>query len=291
MKKVLITGGNGQLGNQFRQQAGENKDLLYHFIDIDELDLTDEAQVTRFFTENRFDAIVNCAAFTNVDGAEDHEEEARQLNAGLVRILALEAKKAGTLLVHISTDYVFNGKSHKPYTEEDATGPDSVYGKTKLMGEEELKKISGNTAIVRTSWLISAFGHNFLKTIDRLSRERETLKVVFDQVGAPTYAGDLVMAINEIIRQRDSRQGVGIYNFSNEGVCSWYDLAVTITELNGSGCMVYPVRSSEYPQKAPRPPFSILDKKKIKEELNITIPHWRVSLEKAMNELSKNKQQ
>ena len=276
--KVLITGGNGQLGSQFRHDSGKFGEVELTYIDIEDFDLLNKEQVDRYFEENRFDAVVNCAAFTDVDGAEDKEDQANALNAGLVENLAFAAKKQKALLVHISTDYVFNGKNYLPYTEEDTPDPASAYGRSKLKGEEALKNISGNIAIVRTSWLVSSFGKNFVRTISRLSAEKEELKVVFDQVANPTYAGDLVRAVMMLIEKQKDLEGVRIYHFSNEGVCSWYDLAHAMVEMSGNKCRIMPVRSSEFPQKAPRPPFSTLDKAKIKKETGMEIPHWRDSL-------------
>ncbi len=276
--KVLITGGNGQLGSQFRNDSGKFSEVDLTYIDIEDLDLLNKEQVDRYFEENRFDAVVNCAAFTDVDGAEDKEDQANALNAGLVENLAFAAKKQKALLVHISTDYVFSGKNYLPYTEEDKPDPASAYGRSKLKGEEALKNISGNIAIVRTSWLVSSFGRNFVRTISRLSAEKEELKVVFDQVGNPTYAGELVRAVMMLIEKQKDMEGVRIYHFSNEGVCSWYDLAHALVEMSGNKCRIIPVRSSEFPQKAPRPPFSTLDKAKIKKETGMEIPHWRDSL-------------
>jgi len=283
--KVLITGGNGQLGSQFRHDAGKFKGVDFTFIDVEDLDLLNEKPVEQYFEENRFDAIVNCAAFTDVDGAEDHEEQANELNARLVGNLAVEAKKHKALLVHVSTDYVFSGKSYLPYTEEDKPDPASAYGRSKLKGEETLKDISGNIAIVRTSWLVSSFGKNFVKTIFRLSGEMEELKVVFDQVGNPTCACDLVRAVIVLIKKQKDLEGVRIYHFSNEGVCSWYDLAHALVEMSGNKCRIRPVRSSEFPQKAPRPPLSTLDKAKIKNDLELEIPHWHDSLAGIVNSL------
>ncbi len=283
--KVLITGGNGQLGSQVRHDAGKFKGVDFTFIDVEDLDLLNKEQVDRYFEENRFDAVVNCAAFTDVDGAEDKEDQANALNAGLVENLAVAAKKQKALLVHISTDYVFSGKSYLPYTEEDKPDPASAYGRSKLKGEEALKNISGNIAIVRTSWLVSSFGKNFVRTISRLSAEKEELKVVFDQVGNPTYAGELVRVVMMLIEKQKDLEGVRIYHFSNEGVCSWYDLAHALVEMSGSKCRIVPVRSSEFPQKAPRPPLSTLDKAKIKNDLELEIPHWRDSLAGIVNSL------
>lgn len=286
--KVLVTGGNGQLGSQIREFSAKQPDLDFTFIDIEDLDITNETAVAGYFTNNHFDAIINCAAYTNVDGAEDHIDEADTLNESAVGYLAQAAKDQNCLLVHISTDYVFSGRSYKPYTEDDQPNPASAYGRSKLKGEKMLTKIGGNIAIIRTSWLYSAFGHNFVKTIYRLSFERNELKVVFDQVGNPTYAGDLAEAAIKVVRKQQSKKGVRIYHFSNEGVCSWYDFAEAIVELNGSGCSIIPIRSEEFPQKANRPPFSTLDKSKIKQDIGISIPHWRESLKKVINELKNN---
>ncbi|MDR2860115.1 MAG: dTDP-4-dehydrorhamnose reductase [Mediterranea sp.] len=275
---VLITGSNGQLGNEMRVLAQKHDSHTYFFTDIAELDICNEQAVTTYVTSNRIDVIVNCAAYTAVDSAEDNQELCNRLNNMAAGYLARAAQSCGAGMIHISTDYVFNGTKHTPYTEEDAGCPVSVYGTTKLAGEENVLKHCEKAAVIRTAWLYATYGNNFVKTMIRLGRERDTLGVIFDQIGTPTYANDLAQAIYTILNKGIVR---GVYHFSNEGVCSWYDFAISIHRLAGiTGCKVKPLHTSDYPTRAVRPHYSVLDKTKIKETYKIEIPHWEESLEK-----------
>lgn len=275
---ILVTGANGQLGREM-QRLGAVSPNNYLFTDVAELDITDPEAVRRCVTGNRIEAIVNCAAYTNVERAEEDEATADRLNRAAVGNLARAAAEADALLVHVSTDYVFDGCISLPYTEEDPTAPRSAYGRTKLAGEEAVRASGCRHLILRTAWLYSEYGNNFLKTMLRLTAERETLNVVFDQVGTPTYAGDLALAIFSILEGGLDRGHEGTYHFSDEGVCSWYDFAVEIARAAGHDrCRISPCRTADYPTKAVRPAFSVLDKGKIKRTFGIEIPHWRESM-------------
>ena len=283
MKNVLITGANGQLGNEMRVLSEEYPEYAYFFADVAELDICNEQAVMDFVKANGIHAIVNCAAYTAVDNAEDNEELCTRLNADAVGYLAKSAEANGAEFIQISTDYVFDGTAHVPYRETDPTCPNSVYGSTKLEGERNALTYCSRAMVIRTAWLYSTFGNNFVKTMIRLGKERESLGVIFDQVGTPTYARDLARAIFEAIRQ-----GVvpGVYHFSNEGVCSWYDFTKAIHRLVGiTTCHVKPLHTSEYPTKAKRPHYSVLDKTKIKETFNIEIPHWMDSLAECVSQM------
>ena len=275
---ILVTGANGQLGREM-QRLGAVSPNNYLFTDVAELDITDPEAVRRCVTGNRIGAIVNCAAYTNVERAEEDEATADRLNRTAVGNLARAAAEADALLVHVSTDYVFDGCASLPYTEEDPTAPRSAYGRTKLAGEEAVRASGCRHLILRTAWLYSEYGNNFLKTMLRLTAERETLNVVFDQVGTPTYAGDLALAIFSILEGGLDRGHEGTYHFSDEGVCSWYDFAVEIARAAGHDrCRISPCRTADYPTKAVRPAFSVLDKGKLKRTFGIEIPHWRESM-------------
>lgn len=276
MAHILITGCNGQLGNEMQLQAKSNPQHSYFFTDIDELDITDEQAIDRFVTDNQVDIIVNCAAYTAVDKAEDNETLCTLLNSTAPGYLARAIEKRGGQFVQISTDYVFDGTAHTPYTETVATCPNSVYGRTKLDGELNAQRECSRTMIVRTAWLYSTFGNNFVKTMMRLGKERTELGVVFDQIGTPTYARDLAAVIMTAINH-----GIvpGIYHFSNEGAVSWYDFTKAIHRIAGiATCHVRPLHTDEYPAKAPRPAFSVLDKTKIKQTYDIEVPYWEESL-------------
>ncbi len=277
---ILVTGANGQLGNEMRVVAAEQKQLVYHFTDVAELDICNEQAVERFVAENAIDCIVNCAAYTNVNKAEEDAVLCDKLNHLAPANLARVAAKYRIGLVHVSTDYVFNGEHHVPYREDDATCPNSVYGTTKLAGEEAIRTIHSEAVIIRTAWLYSSFGNNFVKTMLRLGKEREELGVVFDQIGTPTYARDLARAIQHII---GSDVVPGIYHYSNEGVCSWYDFTKAIFDLAGiSTCCLKPLHTDEYPTPAARPHYSVLDKTKIKQTYGVEVPHWIDSLRECM---------
>ena len=288
MKRILITGANGQLGNEMRVLSEEYPEHTYFFTDVAELDICNEQAVMDFVKANGIHTIVNCAAYTAVDNAEDHVEFCTRLNADAVGYLAKSAEANGAEFIQISTDYVFDGTAHVPYQETDPTCPESVYGSTKLEGERNALAYCSRAMVIRTAWLYSTFGNNFVKTMIRLGKERDSLGVIFDQIGAPTYARDLARAIFEAIRQ-----GVvpGVYHFSNEGVCSWYDFTKAIHRLAGiTTCQVKPLHTSEYPAKAKRPHYSVLDKSKIKATYGMEVPYWMESLEECIKALNDGKE-
>ncbi len=282
-RTILVTGANGQLGREMRRVAEANE-ARYIFTDVAELDITDYSAISRMVAKEGVDVIVNCAAYTAVERAEEDAEMANRLNNTAVGYLAMAAKVADATLIHISTDYVFDGESHMPYTEDRDTSPIGVYGATKLAGERGVIESGCNYIIIRTLWLYSAWGDNFVKTMRRLTAERDELKVIFDQVGTPTYAGDLADAIGEIIAT-DQLNKQGIYHFSNEGVCSWYDFAEQICAMCGNECKISPIHSAEYPTKVARPHYSVLDKTKFKATFATSIPYWAKSLKKCIDEL------
>lgn len=278
MKNILITGANGQLGSEMRR-LGEFSSNNYLFTDVAELDITDKNAVYEFVSQNAIDVVVNCAAYTNVDKAESDAATAELINATAVRNIAEAVKAADATLIHISTDYVFGNDGNIPRTENMPLAPLGVYGLTKLHGEEAVAASGCKAIIIRTAWLYSEFGHNFVKTMLRLTAEKESLKVVFDQVGTPTYAGDLALTIFSIIEGDMYAGNEGVYHFSDEGVCSWYDFATEIARLAGhKNCRIEPCLSSEFPTPVTRPPYSVLDKSKIKQTFGVEIPHWRESL-------------
>ena len=283
MKNILITGINGQLGSEMRLLASQHNDYCYFFTDIAELDICNEKAVRDFVKSNDIDVIVNCAAFTAVDKAEDEPEFCDRLNHLAVGNLARAIESRQGYLIQISTDYVFDGTAHIPYTEYRSTCPASVYGAMKLKGEEIAMECCSHTMVVRTAWLYSTFGSNFVKTMIRLGCERASLGVVFDQIGTPAYARDLAEAICVAIEKRITP---GVYHFTDEGVCFWYDFTKMIHMQAGiSGCTVNPLHSSDYPTRALRPHYSVLDKTKIKRTYNIEIPHWMESLKACIDEL------
>lgn len=289
MLNILITGSNGQLGNEM-QRLGATSANRYIYTDVAELDITDKAAVERCVADNGIDVIVNCAAYTNVDKAEEDIATARKINCDAVRNLAEAAKAHGATLIHVSTDYVFDGMSNIPLREDAPTAPTGVYGITKLEGEQAIAESGCKALIFRTAWLYSEFGNNFVKTMMRLTAERENLNVVFDQVGTPTYAGDLARTIFGIVESGKYEGSEGIYHFSDEGVCSWYDFACATAELAGNtGCRIAPCHSDEFPSKVKRPNFSVLDKTKVKQTFGITIPHWHTSLKKCVETLKSQK--
>ena len=276
---ILVTGANGQLGCEMRR-LGAVSPNNYIFTDVAELDITNAAAVMAAVKDNSITAIVNCAAYTNVDKAESDEATAELINATAVGNLARAMKEVGGTLFHVSTDYVFGCDGNTPRTEDMPLNPLGVYGKTKLHGEQAIEESGCKALIFRTAWLYSEFGNNFLKTMMRLTAEREQLNVVFDQVGTPTYAGALALAIFSIIEAGVYEGNEGIYHFSNEGVCSWYDFAVEIATVAGNtNCRINPCHRSEFPSPVTRPPYSVLDKTKIKRVFDIDIPHWRESME------------
>ena len=285
MMKILVTGSNGQLGSELQQLAPTMDGMDFLFTDVDTLDICNKVAIEEFLANQPVDFIINCAAYTAVDKAEDDIEQCYAINRDAVRNLGEVAASIGCKVIHVSTDYVFNGKAYRPYTEDMQIAPNTIYGKSKAEGEEELLRVCMDAVILRTSWLYSAFGNNFVKTMLKLGKERETLSVIYDQIGTPTYAADLAVVILEIVRQAiedESTFKTGTYHFSNEGVCSWYDFAVAIHRLAGITCDVRPIESSAYPAKAPRPFYSVLNKAKLKATFHIPIAHWQDSLGKCI---------
>ena len=280
---ILITGCNGQLGNEMQLLEASHPQHTYFNTDVAELDITNQEAIEAFVNDNQIDGIVNCAAYTAVDKAEDNEELCTKLNAEAPAYLAAAIGKRRGWMIQISTDYVFDGTQHTPYTEEADTCPNSVYGKTKLVGELNVQKFCAQSMIIRTAWLYSTFGNNFVKTMIRLGKEKPELGVIFDQIGTPTYARDLAVAIFAAIEQ-----GIvpGVYHFSNEGVISWYDFTKAIHRIAGiTTCHVRPLHTSEYPTPAKRPHYSVLDKTKIKSVYGIEIPYWEESLQACIAKL------
>ena len=280
---ILITGCNGQLGNEMQLLEKEHATHTYYNTDVAELDITDKEAILRFVEEHQIDGIVNCAAYTAVDKAEDNEKLARLLNTVAPGYLAEAVEQRGGWFVQISTDYVFDGTNHTPYTPDEPTCPNSVYGRTKLAGEVQAMQACQRTMIIRTAWLYSTFGNNFVKTMIRLGKEMPELGVIFDQIGTPTYAHDLAVCIFTTIER-----GIvpGIYHYSNEGVISWYDFTKAIHRIAGiTTCHVRPLHTAEYPTPAARPHYSVLDKTKIKQTYGIEIPYWEESLEVCVHRL------
>jgi dTDP-4-dehydrorhamnose reductase len=288
MKNILVTGSDGQLGTSLRELSRQFSQFMFSWMDIVDLDLTDEQQVCSYFEDHPFDYIINCAAFTAVDLAEIQPEKAFAVNAAVPARLGALCKNGSARMIHISTDYIYNGHHNTPHTEEDLPMPLSVYAQSKLEGERSLWE-NENAIVLRTSWLYAEFGNNFFRTMLRLSKEKKELGVVFDQVGTPTYAGDLAQVIMHIIVDAE-KNGFksGIYNYSNEGVCSWFDFATEIMHLTGSKCRIIPIRTHEYPTPAKRPVFSVMDKNKIKRTFDLKIPYWRDSLKIAIANLEKS---
>lgn len=282
-KTILITGANGQLGSSIRVLAPRYTGCKFYFTDVDTLDILNKEQISAFVQANEIQYIVNCAAYTAVDKAEEDRNMAMRINCDAVRNIAEIARLYDVKVIHISTDYVFDGKATRPYAENDHTNPKSVYGVTKLAGEISLQEICNESVIVRTAWLYSEYGSNFVKTMIRLGEERNELNVVSDQIGTPTYAGDLAVAILTIINH--SAFMPGIYHYSNEGVCSWYDFATKIMSLKQLDCQVHPISTNEYPTAAKRPGYSVLDKTKIRQVYEITIPEWEISLGRCLRNL------
>lgn len=282
---ILVTGCNGQLGNEIQLLEKGNGKHVFFNTDVNELDITDENAINAFVDANNIDGIINCAAYTAVDKAESNEALCHTLNATAPGYLAAAMGKRGGWMVQVSTDYVFDGTKHTPYSETDPTCPDSVYGRTKLEGEQLVRQHCERAMIVRTAWLYSIFGNNFVKTMIRLGKEKTELGVIFDQIGTPTYARDLAVAIMTAVEK-----GIipGIYHFSNEGVTSWYDFTKAIHRIAGiSGCHVHPIHTEEYPTPARRPHYSVLDKTKIKATYNIEVPYWEESLAECISKLDK----
>lgn len=283
MTRILITGANGQLGNALRLELAGDPNIDAVYTDVEDLDITNAEAVENFLRDNAIEMMVNCAAYTAVDRAESDELRAAAINTEAVGIIGQAAGRLGIRVIHISTDYVFSGESYRPYEEKDEPFPQSIYGRTKLEGEGLLTSFCKDAVIIRTAWLYSEFGNNFVKTMLRLAGEREELGVVSDQIGTPTYAGDLAAAIHAVIRSDEWKPG--IYHFTDEGVASWYDFAKSIFEIAGKDIRVKPLLTSEYPTAARRPMYSVLSKNKIKRTYNIEIPYWRESLEKCIGRL------
>ncbi len=288
-KRILVTGANGQLGSELKALQGAYPEYDMIFIDRTELDLADTEAIEAYFVDKTFDIVINCAAYTAVDKAENEVELADAINHKSVEVLANIAKEKNISLVQISTDYVFDGRSSKPYSETDTVNPQGVYGETKLKGEKAILTINpAHSVIIRTSWVYSTYGANFVKTMLRLGKERDELGVIYDQVGTPTYARDLAEAIM-VILPKLNKENVEIYHYSNEGVCSWYDFAKAIFELSGTQCDVKPIETKEYPTPATRPHYSLLNKAKIKKEVNLTIPYWKDSLKECLQKMGEQK--
>jgi dTDP-4-dehydrorhamnose reductase len=288
MPKILVTGSKGQLGSEIKELSTSYQNN-YFFTDREELDITNEEAIKVFITTNDIDTIINCAAYTAVDKAEEDENNADKINHVAVSYMAQISKEKNIKLIHVSTDYVFDGTNHKPYIETDITHPNGVYGKTKLEGEKTLIEINPkNTIIIRTSWVYSSFGNNFVKTMLRLGKERDELGVIFDQVGTPTHARDLAKTILEILPKIDN-ESVEVYHYSNEGVLSWYDFAKEIMAMAKLDCQINPIETKAYPTPATRPHYSLLNKLKIKEHFNITIPYWKDSLDECLRIMGERK--
>lgn len=281
--KLLITGAYGQLGNEMRVALERYPHLESIFTDVDTLDITDKNAVDAFVALHQPNVLINCAAYTAVDKAEDDLALCYKINCDAVRNLGEVAQAHGIRVIHVSTDYVFDGTGHIPYTEDMAVSPTNVYGKSKLAGERELRKACPGAIIIRTSWLYSGFGNNFVKTMLKLGSERSQLKVIFDQIGTPTYAADLADAMLQIINS--GKFVPGIYHFSNEGVCSWYDFTKMIFKLANVECEVLPIESKDYAVRTPRPHYSVLNKSKFKSTYNQTIPYWMDGLERCLHVL------
>ena len=291
-KTIIVTGGSGQLGQSIRGLVGNDSDCQYLFPSREQLDLSDSASIDTFFEANAVDLIINCAAHTAVDQAESEPELADQINHLAVKKLAEIASSRQAKLIHISTDYVFAGENFKPYVENDKVAPQGVYGLSKLRGEQAVELLMPNNAvIIRTSWVYSEFGNNFVKTMLKLGGQRDTLNVIYDQVGTPTYAGDLAKAILQLVDSEALNQTAfetAVYHYSNEGVCSWYDFAITVFELSGIDCAVQAIETKDYPTPAKRPHYSVLNKAKIKQTYEISIPYWKEALQRCLFALKEN---
>lgn len=279
---ILVTGADGQLGNEFRVLVPAYPEYDFLFVTKAELDINDAAAIEKYFTENTINYCINCAAYTAVDKAESEAATAFLINADAVANIAKTCKARNTQLIHISTDYVFDGTADQPYQESDKTNPVSVYGRSKLKGEAEALQHCPSTIIIRTAWLYSSFKNNFVKTMLRLMKERESINVVSNQVGCPTYAADLALAIMRLIKSGKSLDNPGIYHYSNAGETNWYEFAIAIKKLSGSDCIVNAITTDQYPTAAKRPAYSVLDTAKIEEIFAVTVPQWKESLQKCL---------
>jgi dTDP-4-dehydrorhamnose reductase len=287
MKSVLVTGSNGQLGRSIKNVVQSSKELNFIFTDKNELDITKEEDVNTFFAKNSISYCINCAAYTAVDKAESNQEEAESINVSGIKNLAKACIDNDVILVHISTDFVFDGKQTHPYTEGNEANPLNVYGQTKLKGEKIVEELLERYFIIRTSWLYSEYETNFFKTMIELSKEKDELHVVSDEVGTPTYARDLAKVIIGIIEKKET--AFGLYHYSNDGIVSWYDFAKAIFDLSNIDIKVIPIKSKEYPTKAERPGYSVMDKTRIKNTLGIKIPYWEESLKESIKRLTLDK--
>ena len=283
MKKILVTGAGGQLGSEIRFLSTIHSDRVFTFTDYQELDITDRATVMTFVTEGGYYAVINCAAYTAVDKAESEKEKAFQINEVGAENLALAAAKTGAKFIHISTDFIFDGKHSTPILEDDKPAPLSVYGASKLSGELAVWTANPDSLIFRTSWVYSSYANNFVKTMLRLCTERESLSVIFDQIGTPTYARDLAEMILHTLDKAVDEKISGVFNYSNEGAASWYDFAIAIRDIAGLKTKILPIETTQYPTPAVRPKYSVLNKKKIKDRFGIEIPYWRESLVACMD--------
>ena len=280
---ILVTGANGQLGNEFKVLDHNFPFCQFLFVAKEELNIGDISSLKKYFAGHSIDYCINCAAYTAVDKAETEKESAFSVNAGAIETLAKVCHTNNTQLIHVSTDYVFDGTATQPYKETDKTSPIGVYGSSKLKGEELAVQYCPSTIIIRTSWLYSSFKNNFVKTMLRLMKEKESINVVSDQQGCPTYAADLALAIMRIIKSGKSKENPGIYNFSNAGVTNWHAFAVAIKELSNSNCKVNPITTAEYPTAAKRPAYSVLDTAKIAATFPVAVPDWKDSLSKCLD--------
>ena len=288
--RVLITGSNGQLGSEIKELENSYNNIDFIFKDLPELDICNSEALETFIIDHKINSVINCAAYTAVDKAEKDTEIAEKVNSIGVLNLVNALKKVDGKLIHISTDYVFDGDHFSPYKESDPVNPIGVYGKTKRAGELYVINSNIDSIVIRTSWLYSSYGSNFVKTMLRLGNEKENLGVIFDQVGTPTFAGDLANTCLEILTQENRRidENSKLYHFSNEGVASWYDFATAVMKINKLECKIFPIETKDYPTLAKRPHYSVLNKSKIKTDFNIQIPHWRDSLEKCIEKLKSN---
>lgn len=288
--EILVTGGNGQVGSEIRSLASKYPQWDFVFTDVEDLDITKNNDVINFFKKKDIDYCINCAAYTAVDKAEEAIELAHAINVTGVKNLAEACSNNNASFIQLSTDYIYHNQQNKPFKEGDTTNPQSVYASTKLAGDQMAQSINPSTLVIRTSWVYSVFGHNFVKTMLRLGAERDNLGIVFDQIGTPTNARDLASAILQIINKIETKEVDkdslnGVFHYSNEGVTSWYDFALAIFDIAGIQCKVDPIETIEYPTPAKRPPFSVLNKKKIKKTFGIEIPYWRDSLKECVMEL------